>query len=93
MIATHLPDHFLPGAKNDSKTIFVVRNPFDVVISFYKWMNFVEYNRKHPWFTDFNHFFQQFLNNDISCGPYFDLIKHALEFQKLQPERYKVLFF
>ena len=93
MIATHLPDHFLPGAKNDSKTIFVVRNPFDVVISFYKWMNFFEYNRKHPWFTDFNHFFEQFLNNDISCGPYFDHIKRALEFQKLQPERYKVLFF
>ena len=75
MIATHLPDHFLPGAKNDSKTLFVVRNPFDVVISFYKWMNFFEYNRKHSWFTDFNHFFEQFLNNDIGCGPYFDHIK------------------
>ena len=75
MIATHLPDHFLPGVKNDSKTIFVVRNPFDVVISFHKWMNFFEYNREHPWFTDFNHFFELFLNHDIGCGRYFDHIK------------------
>jgi len=93
MIATHLPDHFLPSAKNESKTIFVVRNPFDVVISFHKWMTLFENNKNHPWYSDFDDMFEQFLNEDIGCGPFFDHIKRALEFQKLNPEKYKVLFF
>ena len=56
--------------------------------------------------------FEQFLSDDIGCGPFFDHIKRwvfrsqnfepeisdsqflrALEFQKLNPEKYKVLFF
>jgi len=37
--------------------------------------------------------FEQFLNEDIGCGPFFDHIKRALEFQKLNPDKYKVLFF
>merc|ERR1719391_1209462 len=62
MIATHLPDHFLPSAKNESKTIFVVRNPFDVVVSFHKWMTLFENNKNHPWYSDFGDMFEQFLS-------------------------------
>jgi len=93
MIATHLPDHFLPSSKNESKTIFVIRNPFDVVVSFHKWMTLFENNKNHPWYSDFGDMFEQFLSDDIGCGPFFDHIKRALEFQKLNPEKYKVLFF
>ena len=39
------------SAKNESKTIFVVRNPFDVVVSFHKWMTLFENNKNHPWYS------------------------------------------
>ena len=126
------------SAKNESKTIFVVRNPFDVVISFHKWMTLFENNKNHPWYSgnrilyyfcswliNYSHIiwsilrFWRYVRTVFEwrywlwtiLRPYKTVsvisilvvsgktfpnklqFYRALEFQKLNPEKYKVLFF
>jgi hypothetical protein len=69
-IKTHLPYHLTPYHP-DAKYIYVARNPFDCVVSFYHHTKgFV----KHYNFAEgtFNDFFACFLAGEVDFGDYFD---------------------
>ncbi|XP_068089470.1 amine sulfotransferase-like [Hyperolius riggenbachi] len=74
LFASHLPNEFVPqGLKNKkAKVIYVMRNPKDVVKSFYHFQAMVVDAQKSP---DFNHFFEKFLNGHVYPGRWFDHIK------------------
>ncbi|CAE1269336.1 unnamed protein product [Acanthosepion pharaonis] len=67
---THLQPHFLPETVlSQNKIIFVVRNPKDVVVSFYKHsygMLLRQYNGTFP------SYFEMFIEKKITFGDYFE---------------------
>ncbi|HBE20437.1 MAG TPA: sulfotransferase [Cyanobacteria bacterium UBA11149] len=69
-IKTHLPYSFTPYSP-DAKYIYIARNPFDCVVSFYyHTQGFV----KHYDFADgtFDEFFELFIEGEVDWGDYFD---------------------
>lgn len=69
-IKTHLPYSFTPYSP-DAKYIYIARNPFDCVVSFYyHTQGFV----KHYDFADgtFDQFFELFIAGEVDWGDYFD---------------------
>ncbi|MGK7873342.1 MAG: sulfotransferase domain-containing protein [Xenococcaceae cyanobacterium] len=70
VIKTHLPYHMTPY-NADAKYIYVARNPFDCVVSFYHHTRgFV----KHYDFAEgtFEEFFECFITGEVDFGDYFD---------------------
>ncbi|KAJ7986032.1 hypothetical protein DPEC_G00346610 [Dallia pectoralis] len=74
IITTHLPYQLLANALQDSKAkiIYVIRNPRDVVVSYYyfhKMANFL------PDPNSFDEFLDEFLEGKVSYGSWFDHVK------------------
>jgi hypothetical protein len=69
---SHLPHPLMPPLDNKTaKIIYVARNPKDVAISTY-FHNQSKLGYEGTW----EEHFQEFLNGDVGCGPYFDHILH-----------------
>jgi hypothetical protein len=70
LIKTHLPKALTPFAA-DASYIYVARNPFDCVVSFY------HHTRGFPQHYDFSHgtfadFFECFMRGEVDFGDYFE---------------------
>ena len=83
MIKSHLPYQFLtrPLFEVKAKTIIVMRNPKDTMISFY---HFYRINKNWGSFTGpWSEFFEMFMANKIVYGDWFD---YTLGYWKLRDE-------
>ncbi|XP_063773273.1 amine sulfotransferase-like [Pseudophryne corroboree] len=71
LFTSHLAYLFVPqGLRNKkAKVIYVMRNPKDVMKSFYHFEAIPIYTQKSP---DFAHFFEKFLAGDVFAGSWFD---------------------
>jgi Sulfotransferase domain len=70
VIKTHLPYHMVPHHL-EAKYIYVARNPFDCVVSFYHHTRgFVAYYDFAE--GDFDEYFEYFINGEVDYGDYFD---------------------
>ncbi|KAM3842768.1 amine sulfotransferase-like [Diretmus argenteus] len=74
MRVTHLPHVFMPPAlsQKKGKVIYVARNPKDVLVSYY---HFHKVARVVETPTDFNDFFEKFLEGHVFANCWFDHIK------------------
>ncbi|KAM5180542.1 amine sulfotransferase-like [Mantella aurantiaca] len=74
LFASHLSETFVPrGLKNTkAKVIYVMRNPKDVMMSFYHFEDIAVLFKKSP---DFQHFFEKFLDGEVFAGNWFDHIR------------------
>ncbi|KAM5181707.1 amine sulfotransferase-like [Mantella aurantiaca] len=74
LFTSHLSETFVPrGLKNTkAKVIYVMRNPKDVMTSFYHFENLFAMMEKSP---DFQHFLEKFLDGDVFPGKWFDHIR------------------
>ncbi|XP_073483241.1 amine sulfotransferase-like isoform X2 [Aquarana catesbeiana] len=71
LFVSHLSEPFVPqGLKNKkAKVIYVMRNPKDVMNSFYHFQKIAVLAEKSP---DFQHFFEKFLDGEVYGGKWFD---------------------
>ncbi|XP_040206227.1 amine sulfotransferase-like [Rana temporaria] len=71
LFVSHLAEPFVPqGLKNKkAKVIYVMRNPKDVMNSFYHFQKIAVLSEKSP---DFQHFFEKFLDGEVYGGKWFD---------------------
>ncbi len=86
VIKTHLPFEMTPY-HSEAKYIYVARNPFDCVVSFYHHTRgFIQ----HYDFADgtFNDFFECFITGEVDFGDYFD---HLLSWYEHQTDK-NILF-
>ncbi|KAM5181710.1 amine sulfotransferase-like [Mantella aurantiaca] len=74
LFQSHLSETFVPrGLKNTkAKVIYVMRNPKDVMTSFYHFENIAVLTEKSP---DFQHFLEKFLDGEVFPGKWFDHIR------------------
>ncbi|RWS02980.1 estrogen sulfotransferase-like protein [Dinothrombium tinctorium] len=93
-IKTHLPLHFLENAmKSNAKIVAILRNPKDVLVSFYY---FARMNNIIDYKGDFNSFFDKFISDKVPYGPiwkhYSDfLLHHARE--KAHSNRILIIYY
>ncbi|XP_050692450.1 sulfotransferase 1C4-like [Eriocheir sinensis] len=76
-IKTHLPFSLLPpNLLETCKVVFVARNPKDMVVSLYhhsKWTKLYDFQ------SSLEEFVEYFVNDNVVYGPYWLLLKEALE--------------
>ncbi|XP_072263368.1 amine sulfotransferase-like [Pyxicephalus adspersus] len=74
LFVTHLSELFAPRElKNKkAKVIYVMRNPKDVIKSFYHFENITLLSEKSP---DFQHFFEKFLDGEVYAGKWFHHVR------------------
>ncbi|KAL5702246.1 hydroxyjasmonate sulfotransferase [Ranunculus cassubicifolius] len=72
VLHSHLPFHFLPDPMKSSpcKLIFVARNPKDVFVSMYHFLNTLRTPEQGPY--PVNEIFESFCEGVYTFGPYFD---------------------
>ncbi|XP_056666986.1 sulfotransferase 2A1-like isoform X3 [Monodelphis domestica] len=77
LLTTHLPaNFFIKNLKNSKvRVVFLVRNPKDVLVSFYHFYNFSKFL---PDFNSFDDFFHQFIEGKVSYGSWFNHTKSWL---------------
>ncbi|UYV68937.1 hypothetical protein LAZ67_6001702 [Cordylochernes scorpioides] len=69
IIMSHLPFNKIPKS-DKAKYIYVVRNPKDVLVSYYYFCNFMVETQ-----LTFNQFFDRFIDGNIFWGDYFEHVK------------------
>lgn len=68
IIKTHLPLTFLPDQiENESKVIYIVRNPKDVTVSYF---HFVKLSTQAEFTGDFDDFVKLFIDGKVPYGPW-----------------------
>ncbi|KAM4692926.1 amine sulfotransferase-like [Discoglossus pictus] len=74
LFATHLSYSLVPQELRNriGKVIHVVRNPKDVMKSFYHFEDIIIQNQKSP---DFEHFLEKFLAGDVFASSWFDHVR------------------
>ena len=82
---SHLPYSLMPPLNNTTaKIVYVARNPKDVAIS-----TFFHNQSKGGYEGTWEEHFQEFLNGDVGCGPYFD---HILPWWQASQKDKNILF-
>ncbi|XP_040206228.1 amine sulfotransferase-like [Rana temporaria] len=74
LFGSHLSETFIPrGLKNTkAKVIYLMRNPKDVMNSFYRFEDIAVLSEKSQ---DFHNFFEKFLDGEVFAGKWFDHIR------------------
>jgi len=74
-IKTHLPFSLLPNdLVTKAKVVYVVRNPMDVLVSYYHHHKLIN---GHGYVGDLPSFAQRFMRNEIMQGPFFPHVEEA----------------
>ncbi|XP_022099260.1 estrogen sulfotransferase-like [Acanthaster planci] len=78
VIKSHLPGQFLPPQlwEKKAKIVYVIRNPKDVVVSYFYFTKMVDPEQKEQ---SFGEFFDDMMNGKVEYGPWWD---HYLFFWK-----------
>lgn len=77
VIKTHLPFSLMsPAILDESKVVYVARNPKDVVVSYHHHSKIV---KGHDFVGTLEEFVQYFVDDDLMYGPYWLHLKEALE--------------
>ncbi|XP_067680741.1 sulfotransferase 1C2-like [Haliotis asinina] len=76
----HLPEKLV---ENKIKTIFILRNPKDVSVSFYNHLNGLKMNGFNGTYSEF---LDLFLEGKVVCGDYFDYVKDWLQVKEDNPD-------
>lgn len=85
LFTSHLPYPLMPRIDNTTaKIVYVARNPKDVAISTY-----FHIQSKLGYEGTWDEHFQEFLNGDVGCGPYFD---HILPWWQASQKDKNILF-
>ena len=82
LIKTHLPANLLPKStfENDSKVIYVYRNPKDVIVSYYYFARMLTYfNYK----GSLDRFAKSFMKDTLPYSPYFSHINGYFKLKKI----------
>nr|DBA25566.1 TPA: hypothetical protein GDO54_009942 [Pyxicephalus adspersus] len=74
MFVSHLSEAFVPRELKNKKgkVIYVMRNPKDVMKSFYHFQDIAVLAEKSP---NFDHFFEKFLDGEVYAGKWFDHVR------------------
>ena len=74
-IKSHLPFSLLPSdLVTKAKVVYVVRNPMDVLVSYYHHHKLIN---GHGYIGDLPSFAQRFMRNEIMQGPFFPHVEEA----------------
>ncbi|XP_044519100.1 sulfotransferase 2A1-like [Gracilinanus agilis] len=77
LFASHLPANFFINLKNSkTRVVFLVRNPKDVLVSYYHYHKFAKFL---PNFNSFDDFFHQFVEGKVNYGSWFNHTKSWLD--------------
>ena len=69
LIKTHLPAHLLPASvTQNSKIIYIYRNPKDVIVSYYHFARMLVYSNYKG---TLHRFARSFMNDSVPYSPYF----------------------
>ena len=90
IIKTHLPSHILPSSaiKNNTKIIYIFRNPKDVMVSYYHFARMLKYSNYRGTLVKF---IRSFKKGAVPYAPYFPHIDGYLKLQKKIPENVLVI--
>lgn len=80
IISTHFPLSLLPNIHKKVKLIYVVRNPKDVAVSYYHFINMIKMLENTG---DFRTFAEMFMNGMVTYGPWW---QHIAEYLKVKEE-------
>jgi len=85
LIKTHLPSDLLPPSAitNNSKILYIYRNPKDVIVSYYHFARMLTYSNYKG---SLNRFSNSFMNESVPYSPYFPHIDGYFKLKKRLPE-------
>ena len=88
---THLHHKFLKGPLNKSrpKVVMIFRNPRDVVVSFFHYIN--SQPRREDCYPELKEFIEKWLSGEILVGSWFDHTKGWMEYAQENPETTLIL--
>eukprot|EP00096_Caligus_rogercresseyi_P015078 TRINITY_DN7534_c0_g1_i1.p1 TRINITY_DN7534_c0_g1~~TRINITY_DN7534_c0_g1_i1.p1 ORF type:complete len:299 (-),score=59.72 TRINITY_DN7534_c0_g1_i1:138-1034(-) len=90
LIKTHLPLHLLPEdvSKGHGKVIYIYRNPKDVIVSYFYFLQSLSYTN---FLGNFAEFFDFFIKNKVPYAPYFPHVNEYIKKSKSHPSQFLAL--
>ncbi|XP_077445281.1 cytosolic sulfotransferase 3-like [Stigmatopora argus] len=91
LIKTHLPVHFVPDTfwENNCKTIYIARNPKDVVVSHF---HFSRMNSIHPAPGEWDGFLQRFMEGNMAYGAWHEHVVGWWEKKQTYPNLHYIFY-